>query len=202
MDELDKGRRLSEEILAEADRKAARILGKAEREAGAILAEAKCQAAGYREKMLAEARVRAENEKQRILRGTELEIRKDSLVRYRDYCDTLIPEAAELARRQGFEMHPDWLADSLARGLAVMGEDAGSITFSQELDDVQVKALVARLRFSGMIRRDPGLAPVEAVIASGDGDLRYEILVEELAIEHDREMRQAALEIHKGEEDD
>jgi len=202
MDELDKGRRLSEEILAEADRKAARILGKAEREAGAILAEAKSQAAGYREKMLAEARVRAENAKQRILRGTELEIRKDSLVRYRDYCDTLIPEAAELARRQGFEMHPDWLADSLARGLAVMGEDAGSITFSQELDDVQVKALVARLRFSGMIRRDPGLAPVEAVIASGDGDLRYEILVEELAIEHDREMRQAALEIHKGEEDD
>ena len=144
MDELDYGRRLSEEILAEADRKAARILGKAEREAGAILAEAKSQAAGYREKMLAEARVRAENEKQRILRGTELEIRKDSLVRYRDYCDTLIPEAAELARRQGFEMHPDWLADSLARGLAVMGEDAGA-SFSQELDDVQVKALVARL---------------------------------------------------------
>lgn len=199
MDELDRGRRLREEILAEADRKAARVLAKARTGAAAILEEARSSAAQAREQILAEAQQKALSEKERILRGTELEIRKDSLIRTQARLEEMIPAASERARTLGRELAPGWLENMIKEGIRIMGEEAGVLRLSSLLKPDSVGELLARTGFSGHVESDSALAPAEAVLLSQDGMVRYEILFSGLARDKERAMYQAALGCLAGE---
>jgi len=199
VDELDRGRRLGEEILAEADRKAARVLAKARTGADAVLEEATRSAAQARERILADAHKKAISERERILRGTELEIRKDSLVRIQACLDGMIPAAIERVRSLGRELCPGWLESMIREGIRIMGQDAAVLRLSALLNPDSVRELVTRLGFGGVVESDDALASCEAIVLSQDGMLRYEILVSGLAREKDREMRQAALKLIPGE---
>jgi vacuolar-type H+-ATPase subunit E/Vma4 len=194
VDELERGRRLGEEILAEAQRKAARVISKARAETVTILDEAANSAAESRERALFEARKKANEEKRRILGGTDLEIRKDSLMRIQLYLDQLIPSALARVRSQSFAESRPWLEERLKEGLQIMGEDASVLSLSSEADAAELAGLVSSLGFGGQVERDQGLAEPEAVLRSEDGSLRFEVRIDQIVGQRQREIRQAALQ--------
>ncbi len=146
----DQESKLREEILRDAEAKAAELLAKARTEADAITAQAAAEAAALRQAELAKAEALAEARCRAIASGTETEVRRRWLVRRESVIDAALGEGLKLAESAPDADRARALETLLAEAVAGFAPDADGLTIAVRVADA---ALLTPQILAGVAKR-------------------------------------------------
>jgi len=191
--EIDKGKRLGDEITADAERKSARIIAKAKSEEERMVAAARADAEAASRIVFGAAEAKAKTERARILAGTDLIIKRQRLEHLQRYLDQVCADALARLIDKEWSGVQDWLADQIRAGAGLLGRDAARLTLSERLSEEERAGFGKRVGFSGEITGAASLAAGEAILSSADGRLRYEVRFKDIFQNRQRELFAAAL---------
>ncbi len=165
---MDQESKLRQEMLDEAQRKAARVLQRARREADKLLETVRTEAAQARDAHLAICEQQTEERCRAILASLEHEIRKQRLLRQETLLDQVLEAALERLEKLAGEPRRQLLDALLMRGHDTLGKTQIDILCAPQ-DTAIVEKLAARL--AGADQPAPAVHPQ----ADGGGGL---VLVE------------------------
>lgn len=178
--EIGNRKALSDEILNDARKKAARAAKRAERDAKQVLGRAKKQADADAEKVLDAARQRAERQARSILATVEQEARRDRLEAQEAVLDGIFRQALGRAvGRKGYN-YPRAMAALAAEGIRAMHADEVVLGFADGCAGIATDEWLADVkRRAGRnvtIRVADQPEPIKGglVVRSADGRLVYD----------------------------
>jgi len=165
---------LKEEILNDARGKAVRIIKKAGQNAEKVRKEAGEKADVETARILEAAQRRADIERNKILAGTDIEIKKNRLAGMDAFLEEIADEAIKQLESLKGKQAAEILCRSLEKGLAQLGEQQVTVAIAPGADEETVKKILKEQKISAEIENLQELALPEIIITARNGALRFE----------------------------
>ncbi|MCK4908154.1 MAG: V-type ATP synthase subunit E [Spirochaetes bacterium] len=170
----DNGNILKKEIINDARNKAVRIISKAEKECAAIIIKAEEKSKKECDSIFERVKAKAEIESNKILAGTNLEIKRNRLSKVNLFLEGIVKEALDRISEIKGQAAEGILEKNINNALAALSENEVQIIVSKDIAEDIIHNIMKKNKIKFSIKKSDKLFSSEVIVNSRDGFLRYE----------------------------